>query len=240
MRATTLDHDPASVFIPELGRWVYEDQTFSEEYLLDDTGDTLSPVDLLTLSTNGAAARLKATKLDGPSFDPEVYIAGRSYLNVHPEGMVVMGSQLYNHAVGQRGWTGRYVQIDVPRLAIAPAPFPDPVVYARVSADVAFPTLGVVVQQVQADDSVYVARLSATFPNHQHFERRVGSQNWETVGDADVLPVGAARVEYRSVDAVGNISASAVVDVWAPRTRDFVESALSGSLRAQAQYYVAP
>jgi len=43
MRVTILDHDPAAVFIPELGRWVYEDPTFDEEYLLDGGGDPLSP-----------------------------------------------------------------------------------------------------------------------------------------------------------------------------------------------------
>src|SRR5207302_4192805 len=59
MLISTVDHDPSTVFIPELGRWVYEDPTFNEEYLLDGTGDPLSPVDLLTLSSNGQASRLR-------------------------------------------------------------------------------------------------------------------------------------------------------------------------------------
>src|SRR5207244_9147843 len=185
MRLTTLDHDPAAVFIPELGRWVYEDPTFSEEYLLDGTGDPLSAVELLAIGTNGEAARLRATKLPGPSFDPQVYIDGRSYLNVHPEGMVIMGSQLYNRVVGQRGWRGRYVQIDVPRLATAPAPLNDPTMYDRVSSGVAFPALGVAVQQLVAEDSVYVSTLASTFPNHDHFERRVNRGLWERVNGVD-------------------------------------------------------
>src|SRR5205807_613182 len=68
IRAATLDHDPAAVFIPELGKWVYEDPTFDDDYLLDGTGEPLSPVELLTLSTNGQSGRLSPTKLLGPSF----------------------------------------------------------------------------------------------------------------------------------------------------------------------------
>jgi len=30
MRVTILDHDPAAVFIPELGRWVYEDRLLTK------------------------------------------------------------------------------------------------------------------------------------------------------------------------------------------------------------------
>ncbi len=224
MTATTLDHDPAVVFIPELGRWVYEDPTMSEEYLLDGTGEPLSPVDLLTLSTNGQAARLRATKLSGPNFDPQPYIAGRSYMNVHPEGMVIMGSQLYNRAVGQRGWGGRFVQIDVPRLATAPAPLNDPTVYDRVSASDAFPVLGVNVQQLTVEDSVYVVTLSSTYPSHDHFERRINGGAWDRDTNLNVLPVGVCRLEYRSVDALGNISASAVLDVWAPRAEGFLQA----------------
>src|SRR5204862_3989792 len=55
MLISTVDHDPAAVFIPELGRWAYEDPTFNEEYLLDGSGDPFSPVDLLTYSSAGAA-----------------------------------------------------------------------------------------------------------------------------------------------------------------------------------------
>jgi len=203
---------------------------------LDGTGDPLSAVELLAIGTNGEAARLKATKLPGPSFDPEVYINGRSYLNVHPEGMVIMGSQLYNRVVGQRGWRGRYVQIDVPRLATAPAPLNDPTMYDRVTANDAFPILGVVVGQPVVEDSVYVVGLSSTLPNHDHFERRTNGGLWERITQLDVLPVGACRVEYRSVDVIGNTSASALLDVWLPRAQAFVQSGGPGATRRQAQY----
>lgn len=237
MRVSTLDHDPAAVFIPELGRWVYEDPTFSEEYRLDGMGDPLSPTDLLTLTTNGEAGRLRPVKLQGPSFDPQAYSAGRSYVDVHPEGMPIMGGQLYNRVAGVGGgWTGRYVQIDVPQLATAPWPLSDPAVYDRVTAAVAFPTLGVVLQQAHVDDSITVVHLASTLPGHQHFERRVSGGAWVSVPDADVLPVGQCRVEYRSVDAAGNVSATAVLDVWLPRAPGFIESGASGGARSQAQY----
>lgn len=238
MLISTIDHDPATVFIPELGRWVYEDPTFNEEYLLDGTGDPLSPVDLLTLSSAGEASRLQATKLLGPSFDREVYIPVETYRGGQPEGTVVMGSQLNSRVVGVGGWPTRLVQIDVPRLA-QESPFNNPLNYVRVTAADAFPSLGVVVEEVRVEDSVYVTRLSSTLPNHQRFERRMNGGSWESVAAVDVLPVGECRVEYRSVDAVGSYSASTLLNVWVPRADGFVESGLPGSVRTQAQYSIS-
>ncbi len=236
---STIGHDPAAVFIPELGRWVYEDPTFNEEYLVDGIGDPVSPIDLLTLSSAGEANRLRATKLLGPNFDPQTYIQGDSYLNEHPEGMVIMGSQLNSRVVGIGGWSTRLVQIDVPRLATAPAPFNNPLSYVPVTAGDAFPTLGVVVQTLQVEDSVYVLQLSSTFPNHERFERRLNGGAWENVAALDVVPVGQCRAEYRSVDAVGSISANTVLEVWVPRGGAFVESGVAGSVRSQARYCVS-
>jgi hypothetical protein len=237
MRISTLDHDPAAVFIPELNRWVYEDPTFDEEYQLDGAGDPLSAADLLAVSTAGQAGRLQATKSVGPTFDASVYIEGRTYMTAgHPDGMVIMGSQLYQRVVGAGGtWTGRYVQIDVPRLA-EESPFNNPLVYDPVTAAVAFPALSPVVQDLHVEDSVYVVQLSTTFPSHARFERRLSGGVWVTVQAADVLPVGQCRVEYRSVDGAGNTSASAVLDVWVPRAPGFIESGAPGATRSRAQY----
>jgi len=99
----------------------------------------------------------------------------------------------------------------VPALATAPAPLNNPLVFIPVSETDAFPRLGVVVQDVGSDDSVHIVHLASTFPGHQRFERRIEGQTWTSVTDVDVLPVGVCRVEYRSVDAVGSLSASAVL-----------------------------
>ena len=237
MLISTVDHDPAAVFIPELGRWAYEDPTFNEEYLLDGSGDPLSPVDLLTYSSAGAGGRLQPTKLQGPSFDPQTYIPVASYVAQHRQGMVIMGSQLNSRVVGVGGWSTRLVQINVPQLAFE-SPFNNPVSYDPVSADVAFPALGVVVQQPQIQDSVYVTQLSSTFPNYQRVERRLNGGAWQTVGIVDVLPVGQCRVEYHSVDVMGNVSATAALDLWVPRTDGFTQSGIPGSVRSQAQYCI--
>jgi len=237
MLTSTVGHDPAAVFIPELGRWVYEDPTFNEEYLLDGAGDPLSPVDLLTLSSAGTASRLRATKLQGPSFDPQTYIPVASYVSQHPEGIVIMGSQLNNRVVGIGGWPARLVQINVPQLALE-APFNNPVTYDPVTAQVAFPPLGVVVPQPQAEDSGYVVQLSSTFPNYQRLERRLNGGAWQSVGSLDVLPVGQCRVEYHSVDTMGNVSATATLDLWVPRADGFTQSGTPGSVRSQAQYCI--
>jgi hypothetical protein len=157
-------------------------------------------------------------------------------MNVVPEGMVIMGSRLYMYDVpNPTAWSGLFGYVDTPELAKHPE-FAYPTL---VTGAEAFPTLGVVVEDLRVDDSVFVVRLASTYPNHQRLERRLQGGDWEPVADLDVLPVGACRVEYRSLDPAGNISASAVLDVWAPRTEGFVQSAPSGSTRAQARYCVA-
>jgi hypothetical protein len=154
--------------------------------------------------------------------------------------MVIMGSQLNNLVVGIVGlqrpfdWPALLVQIDVPE--VAQSPFSDPIKYDRVTPTVAFPTLGVALQGLQVEDSVYVINLSSTFPNHERFERRLSGGAWERVPQVDIVPVGQCRVEYRSVDAVGSNSASTVLDVWVPRAAGFIEFGPSGSIRGQARY----
>jgi len=237
MLVSTLGHDAATVFIPELGQWVYEDPTYNEEYLQDGTGNPLAPQDLLGITSAGQMSRLQATKMPGPNFDPQPYIPRASYVGEHPGGYVIMGSQLNSHVVGIGGWPTRSVQINVPQLAQY-SPFNNPLAYPPVLAAVAFPTLGVVEQQLQTQDSVYVIQLGSTFPSYQgtRFERRVNGGAWQSVGSIDVLPVGQCRVEYHSLDAVGNASAIASFDVWLPRGPGFVDSAVTGGERWQAQY----
>jgi len=234
MLTSTVGHDPAAVFIPELDEWVYEDPTFNEEYRLDGVGNPLSSADLLTHTTVGEVGRLQAIKFPGPSFDPEIYIPSATYIAEHPVGFVIMGSQLNSDVVGVGGWPSRSVQIDGPGIETAPLPFSNPTAYPRVSADVAFPSLGVVVDSTALEDSVFVVHLSSTFPDHGRFERRVEGQGWEVVGAVNILPVGACKVEYRSVDLVGSVSASTILDVWVPRGQSFVQAAPLGSLRSQS------
>jgi hypothetical protein len=128
---------------------------------------------------------------------------------------------------------GRYVQINVPLLATEPAPLSDPTVYDPVTDKDAFPILGVFIGQTSLSDSVFTVALSSTLPNHDHFERRLGLGSWQTASGVDTLPVGACTVEYRSVDALGNLSAVASLNVWAPRSDDFIKSANPTSIRAR-------
>src|SRR6266550_3343456 len=163
----TYAHDPAAVFIPEVGRWVFEDPSYNNDYLLDGIGDPLSPIDLLALSTNGMAGRARPSRILGPSYDPEVFIQDWAYLEAIPNGMVFMGALIFKYDL-TTPWSGRFVQIDVPELENH-YPANDQTLYPRVSAEQAFPTLGVVVGDVRLDDSVFVARLTSNYPNHQRF-----------------------------------------------------------------------
>jgi hypothetical protein len=237
MLSSTIDHDPAAVFIADLNKWVYEDPTFNEEYALDGAGDPLSPIELLQSSSTGDAARLRPRKMAGPIVDPEPYSANHAYVDEHPAGMTIMGSQLNNRVVGVGGWSTRLVQIDVPQLASSPLPYSNPNSYAPVPARYAFPVLGAVIDGVEVQDSVFVVHLSSTFPVHARFERRLGAA-WGTVSSVDVLPVGQCRVEYRSIDSQGNYSATTIVDVWAPRDEGFLQTPNASSPRTGSVYCV--
>ena len=123
--------------------------------------------------------------------------------------------------------------VDVPDLANSP--FSNPAAYPRVTPDVAFPTLGVVVGEVTANDSIFTVSLTSTYPNHQRFERRTAGSSWQSVSTEDVLPVGACRVEYRSIDETGTVSATSIVDVWAPRIPEFLTESSLSSVRQQSR-----
>jgi len=226
MQISVLDHDPSAVFVPEMGRWVYEDQTYNDEYLLDGLGEPLSPLDLLAISTAGESARLRPGKIIGPDFDPTIYNPDRKYMDAgHPEGMMIMGSVLWGRWVGTAGaWGARFVQVDVPAVHTAPYPWGDPNYYVRVAPEQAFPILAPVFTDVALLDSVGVVHLASTFPDHQLFQRRIGGGSWRDVGATDVLPLGTCRVEYRSLDRRGNVSGSSTLDVWLPRGGSFVEA----------------
>lgn len=229
----TFAHDPAAVFIPELGRWVYQDASYNNDYLLDGTGDPLSPVDLLGLSTNGTGDRAGTSRISGPVYDPEVYIQNFTYMTAIPNGMVFMGALVSRWDLSTP-WTGRLVQIDVPALANY-SPANDQTLFPRVTPGEAFPVLGVVVADVQMEDSVFVAHLASNYPNHQRFERRVQGGEWEPAAANDVLPIGACVVEYRSIDNVGTSSATAVLSVWAPRAPEFLTAGSPVGIRSQAR-----
>ncbi len=217
-------HDPAAVLIPELGKWIYEDPGYNNDYILDGLGDALSPTDLLSLSYNGMVSRVVPSRVSGPAYDPETYVQNRTYVSaINPNGYRIVGSRMYTYNVPNPTPWGRVVMIDVPDLPTSPFS-----AYPRVTADVAFPSLGVVVTGMSSVDSVFVLQLSSTYPNHQRFERRVEGGIWESVTAQDILPLGACRVEYRSIDAAGTASPGTILDVWAPRTEDFfVGSALT-------------
>jgi hypothetical protein len=227
----TVAHDPAAVFLPDLGRWVYEDPSSNNDYVLDDTGDPLSPEALLTLSAGGQIHRAIPMRIAGPNYDPGVYIQTHTYVGTGTRGFPLIGSRMYTY--GTQHWN-RVVVIDAPGLENYP-PFNDESAYPRVSPEIAFPTLGVVVADLQVSDSVFVVRLGSNLPHSTRFQRRVQGGEWEPVQSEDVLPVGACRVEYRSVDALGNVSASAVLDVWAPRAPMFLSVGGSTTARRQSQ-----
>lgn len=222
MLISTWAHDPAAVFVPELGKWVYEDPTYNEEFALDGAGQPLSPVELLVYSLAWDVPRLQPRKLATHPWTPYTYpdlsasprasfILDGNYL-----GLKVMGSQLYNRTNG-RGvdYSLRHVQVPTAEMLATP-PFNNPWSYARVAPAVAFPDLGVGIADIRGSDARWTVHLTTSYPNHVKFQRRVGRDPWQDCDDVDALPAGALRVEYRSVDAAGTSGMTAVLQVRSP------------------------
>lgn len=215
MMLSTIGHDASGVFIPELGKWVYMDPTFNEEYALDGVGDPLSPPELLAYSAAGLSHLLVKRSIAGPHWSRDRYADARvdplaSYVGQYPGGFTLMGSQLQN-AVARPGSPDRHVQIDLPWLASDPT-FGDQRLFAPVPISVAFPRLGVQVLDVAPVLTGRLVRLGSTLPYHVRFERRLDGGPWETVAAANVVPPSAIRVEYRSLDGTGNTGTPAVLE----------------------------
>ncbi len=232
---STIRHDPAAVFIPELAKWVYMDPTYNEEFTVDGSGPPLSPLELLDWSEAGQHDKLRPRKISGPRWSPDVYISTEYHARAtyfadgHPDGMLVMGSQLNNSAFASNSFTARLVQVDTPRLPHE-APLNNSDVYSVVAREIAFPDLGVAVWDVSESDGNIELLLVSNFPQHTRYQRSVNDGPWENldrgtvVGGSwndgttvpplwDELPILAQRVAYRSVDASGNHGIDAIIEV---------------------------
>ncbi|HEY3357813.1 MAG TPA: hypothetical protein VGQ83_31465 [Polyangia bacterium] len=218
MLLSTVGHDPHAVFIPGLGKWVYEDPTYNEEFRLDGAGDPLSPMELLVYSLAGEMWRLKYHKAVAHPWradeypDPALSPYATYFADDHFAGMVIMGSQLNNHAIGVADFEPRSVQLAVPALARL-APYNDQTIYQRVTPPVAFPDLGVGIAELTVDGDAARVRLASSFPGHVRFERRVNAGPWTACAAWDRLPEPPARVTYRSVDDAGRSGMTAVLQI---------------------------
>jgi hypothetical protein len=216
MQLSTIGHDPAAVFIPELGKWVYMDPTYNEDFTVGVGGRPLSPVELMTLSRAGETSMVRPVKRGGPWWSQDVYIDPSAHSRAtyfgdnHPQGMVVMAAQLDDVSAM------RLVVVDVPEVDQY-WPLSNREWYDRVPPAVAFPQLGVVIAGVDWANSGYDVRLDSTFPAVR-FQRSIAGGAWEDVPRVDRLP--SAReygtpyaVAYRSVDALGYAGMSASISV---------------------------
>ncbi|HEY3354169.1 MAG TPA: hypothetical protein VGQ83_13025 [Polyangia bacterium] len=221
MLISTIGHDPAAVFIPELDKWVYEDPTYNEEFRLDGEGDPLSPMELLVYSLAGEAWRLRYHKIVDHGWrndvypDPALSPYATYFGDGHDAGMVIMGSQLRNRAIGVEDFETHAVQLDAPALATL-SPYNDTSLYAPVTPPVAFPDLGVGIAQLTFSGDAARVRLASSFPGHVKFERRVNAGPWTECGEWDVLPPPPARVDYRSVDDAGRSGMPALLEIGDP------------------------
>ena len=232
---STIRHDPAAVFVPELAKWVYMDPTFNEEFTVEGSGPPLSPLELLDWSTAGQHDKLQPRKISGPQWSPDVYISteydprATYFADGHPDGMFVMGSQLNNSAFEANSFTTRLVQVDAPRLADE-APFNDRNVFSVVAREIAFPNLGVAVADASKSDGHVELLLVSNYPQHTRYLRSVNDGPWENLDRGtvvrngwgvgitvpllwDQLPAFAQRVVYRSIDASGTHGIDAIIEV---------------------------
>ncbi len=209
---STAEHDTCAVYIPEFGRWIYQDPTFNEEYLAvkDPSGDRipLAPCDLFRASVTGALNTVAINKTTGPAWDNSVYPDPRIereatyFIPGKERSMTLMGSRLNNAAVGEPAFDPRYVQIRS-RDLYRKAPFNNAAVYRPVPEKIAFPDIGAGISRMVRVGDRYVVELFSTFPGHKSFMMNLDNKGWEERSTPDTLPANFSSVVYRSVDADG-------------------------------------
>jgi hypothetical protein len=216
MQLSIEGHDPAAVFIPELGKWIYEDPTFNEEYTLDGNGIPLSPVELLSYSVTDDFNRLIPLKTIKPNWDSNIYINNLenymcSYVSQRNNGFLLMGSQLRNDITDNVTWNFRNVQIAIDGLD--GSPFGDEEDYLRVSTSIAFPDLGVGIEKLIEVENGFNVFLKSSFPNHIKFIRKINNGDWKDCNDIDFLPLDDAVITYRSIDSEGFYGIDAIINI---------------------------
>jgi hypothetical protein len=209
---STYGHDPAAVFIPELGKWVYQDPTYNEEFTLVGNQEVLSPLELLAVSLAGRKDMLIPHKMLGPTWSPDVYIDARvderaTYFgDGHPYGMNRMGTQLNNSTPATTpGFRVHLSQIPLPDLEL---PFSDETKYQPAEPGTVFPVPRARVTYILEGHTQVEIRIESTHPSLVSFERRIDHSPWEAVVSPDIVdysrlrPLGT-RVSYRGVDREG-------------------------------------
>ncbi len=209
MVLTAQGHDPGAVYIPEFGKWVWEDPTFNEEYILDGVGEPLSPLELLYYSALGEVDRLTPLKSRGPDWDMAPYInlsecpPYTSYFSGNGP-IYYIRANLNNQYIDNPSWTAINVQYDSPDS-------PSSESYTRVNEQIIFPQLGVKIEEVVEKEDGFRVTLSSNYPNHYKYLRKMNNGEWAQCAAIDSLPLIPGVYSYRSIDLQNNHGTDATV-----------------------------
>lgn len=222
---STVGHDPGATWLPSLGKWILNDPTYNETYLLDGVGTPLSPVELMAYTASGDLSRLTVSKMltsggrVAPTWATGVYLnpdaTACTYLtDFHPDGFVIMGSLLSNENRWSESGPGgaiRLCMIDVPARLQYP-PFDNESVYPPCATYEAFPHLGCAVLGLTPTASGGASiQLATAQPDAVAYEQSVQGAAWMPCDANHVVAAGIGEVRYRSVDAAGRPSSTATI-----------------------------
>lgn len=221
MQLRTFGHDPAAVFIPELGKWVYEDPTFNEEYTVDDNKIPVSPSELQYFARLGQYSRLSAKKNIKPRWDQYIYIDPKnslectyfermSRLGALDKSFTIVGAEMNNRVIDEREWNWHSRMVVVNVEGWDKSPFAH---YEPVSNLDAFPELGVKLAKVMQVDNMFKVTLMSSFPNHVQFWKRINNGGWQKCDSTDTLTMKKQNVTYRSTDAEGFYGIDAIIKI---------------------------
>jgi hypothetical protein len=211
MLLSTNGHDPGAVFIPELEKWVWEDPTFNEEFILDCIGEPLSPLELLIYSISGKIDRITPLKSRGPDWDIAPYInlsecaPNNSYFTENGPFYYIRAN-LNNKSIDNPLWGPINVQFDLPD-----SPFSE--IYLRVNEQIIFPQLGVKIVEIVELENGFKVTLDTSYPNHYKYLRKINNGEWIECANIDFLPLTTGMYSYRSIDLQNNHGVDAIVNL---------------------------
>lgn len=200
----TTGHDPLATWVPSVGRWVYNDPTYNECFVVN--GLPATPVELSQVGNAGATnSRMLTTTVDRPTWAARAWIVdAESTKNSYRTDKGALAWGFVGAYLRDVAGRARYVLVDSPAARAAALPW-----HEYGAAEVVYPDLGcrASVRRTAAGTEV---RLTTAQPRAVRFERQVGAAAWQTCGASDSLARDGSA-SYRSVDSAGASSSVATV-----------------------------
>jgi hypothetical protein len=217
MQVSTNNHDGMATFVPQYGKWAWNDPTFNEWFATTNGGTPMSPAEINAYARAGLGSSLVQQRGGNPSWNaaysyhPQTYFSAAHGIN----GFKLLVGYLQAQNWGGSNLLPRYVKLkSVEADAYLAGIYANDAQYKPTDSSVMFPKLGCGISKFAVDGLSVQIELGAQWRGPGQFYRKVGAGAFVLLGgSSDVVPVGAGRVTYRFADNAPFSGMEAIIDV---------------------------